>query len=153
MLAINYHTKLTGAHSSLLITNNYRCMWWWILTCLLVFQLRGKLQFLSSNVWTLGVLPTCWTQLCWYLGLINYEIPTALICRRNVNVAPIGICYHEVFMPYSLDSYAGYAIPLLKDSGYHTYIYIATYLRHLTGSLRIHNSCTLPVLWSGASTS
>ena len=83
----------------------------------------------------------------------SYEIPTALICRRNDTVAPLSICYWELFLSYSLEVSVVYITPFLKDWGYHTYLATTTYLRCLTGFLCSHQACPLLGLRSGASKS
>ena len=79
----------------------------------------------------------------------QYDIPAALICRHNDTLAPLGICYREVFLSYSLDLSTGYGISFLKYKEYHAYLDIATYLHCPTISLLIYKACPLPGPRSG----
>ena len=72
-----------------------------------------------------------------------YEIPTTLSCRRNGTVFPIGICYQEVFLSYSLEISEVYGTPFLKYRGYRTYLAIDMSLCLLPGFLCRHQACLL----------
>ena len=64
--------------------------------------------------------------------------------RRRINgtVAPLIICYQEVFfLTLLIEIYAGYGTPLLKFRGYHTHIDTTTLSTPSTSPLLSHKAC------------
>ena len=110
-------------------------IWWWILTCFFGFNLEINSDWSTQHGGILGLYwligPNFVDSWIWQ----KYEIPAAIRCRGNGNVAPLGICYQEVLLSYSLEISVGYGIPFLKERGYCTYLATSMSLRRLTGFL------------------